>query len=119
MPACTERFTVYDARPDTTYVTRVMPAAAAAAATIGPHDGQTRAGELIVTRVDRLGVHGYAEDPHGRRAHLYPGDVVAGAYGTRYGTVAPEPAHPVTPSGMSYDAPDPARRSESSDTSGD
>lgn len=107
MPACRERFTVYGARLKWTYVTRVMPAAAAAAAAIGPHDGPARVGELIVTRVDRLGVHGHMEDPHGRRVHLYAGDLVADAYGNRYATdfyegYLPEGArtHLLTPGGL-------------------
>jgi hypothetical protein len=69
-----------------TYVTRTMPAAAAAATTIGPHDGPARAGDLIVARVDRIGAHDHAEDPAGRRVRLYPGDLVVGAYGNRYAT---------------------------------
>jgi hypothetical protein len=43
-------------------------------------------GDLIVAKVDRLGVHRHVEDPHGRRVRLYPGDLVAGAYGNRYAT---------------------------------
>jgi hypothetical protein len=73
-------------RPKWTYVTRIMPTAAAAAATIGPHDGPARAGDLIVAKVERLGTHDHVEDPHGRRARLYRGDLVIGAYGNRYAT---------------------------------
>jgi hypothetical protein len=86
MIACRERFTVFGARPKWTYVTRILPTAAAAGATIGPHDGPARAGDLVVARVGRLGIHGHVEDPHGRRVRLYPGDLVAGAYGNRYAT---------------------------------
>jgi hypothetical protein len=86
MIACRERFTVFGACPKWTYVTRIMPTAAAAGATIGPHDGPARAGDLVVARVGRLGIHGHVEDPHGRRVRLYPGDLVAGAYGNRYAT---------------------------------
>jgi hypothetical protein len=69
-----------------TYVTRTLPPAAAAATTIGPHDGAPRAGEFIVAKVERLGTHDHVEDPHGRRVRLYPGDLVIGAYGNRYAT---------------------------------
>jgi hypothetical protein len=36
--------------------------------------------------VIRIGAHEFLEDPQGRRARLYPGDVVVGAYGNRYAT---------------------------------
>jgi hypothetical protein len=78
--------TVSSVRPKWTYVTRTVPAAAAAATTIGPHDGPARAGDLVVARVERLGAHDHAEDPQGRRVRLYPGDLVVGAYGNRYAT---------------------------------
>jgi hypothetical protein len=69
-----------------TYVTRIMPADAASTATIGPHGGPARAGDLIVARVERLGTHDHTEDRHGRRVRLYPGDLLVGAYGNRYAT---------------------------------
>jgi hypothetical protein len=69
-----------------TYVTRTLPADAAGTATIGPHEGPARAGDLIVAKVERLGTHDHAEDRHGRRVRLYPGDLVVGAYGNRYAT---------------------------------
>jgi hypothetical protein len=69
-----------------TYVTHPMPAARAVAATIGPHDGPARAGDLVVAKVEHLGTHDHVEDPHGRRVRLYPGDLVIGAYGNRYAT---------------------------------
>jgi hypothetical protein len=77
---------VFGVRPKWTYLTRTMPAAAAAATTIGPHDGLARAGDLIAAKVERLGTHDHVEDPHGRRARLYLGDLVIGAYGNRYAT---------------------------------
>jgi hypothetical protein len=86
MIAGRERSTVFGVRPKWTYVTRTMPAAAAAATTIGPHDGPARAGDLVVAKVERLGTHDHVEDPHGRRVRLYPGDLVVGAYGNRYAT---------------------------------
>ena len=45
-----------------------------------------RLGDCVVARVGRVGVHEFLEDPCGRRARLYPGDVVVGAYGNRYAT---------------------------------
>jgi hypothetical protein len=86
MTARRERSTVFGVRPKWTYLTRTMPAAAAAATTIGPHDGPARAGDLIAAKVERLGTHDHVEDPHGRRVRLYPGDLVIGAYGNRYAT---------------------------------
>lgn len=77
---------MFGARPKWTYVTRTMPPAAAAACTIGPHDGPAGAGEFIVAKVERLGTHGHVENPQGRRVRLYPGDLVIGAYGNRYAT---------------------------------
>jgi hypothetical protein len=86
MTARRERSTVFGVRPKWTYLTRPVPAAAAAATTIGPHDGPARAGDLIAARIERLGTHDHVEDPHGRRVRLYPGDLVIGAYGNRYAT---------------------------------
>jgi len=77
---------VFRVCPKWTYVTRTLPSAAAAATTIGPHDGRAQAGEFVVARVGRLGAHDHAEDPNGRRVRLYPGDLVIGAYGNRYAT---------------------------------
>jgi hypothetical protein len=73
-------------RPKWTYMTHTMPAAAAAAATIGPHAGPARAGDLIAARIERIGTHDHVEDAHGRRVRLYRGDLVIGAYGNRYAT---------------------------------
>jgi hypothetical protein len=63
-----------------------MPSAATGAATIGPHDGPARAGDLVVAKAVHLGAHDHAEDRQGRRVRLYPGDLVVGAYGNRYAT---------------------------------
>jgi hypothetical protein len=86
MITCRKGLTVFGVRPKWTYVTRTMPAAAAAAITIGPHDGCAHAGDLIVAKVEHIGTHDHVEDPHGRRVRLYPGDLVYGAYGNRYAT---------------------------------
>ena len=86
MITCRKGLTVFGVRPNWTYVTRTMPAAAAAAITIGPHDGCAHAGDLIVAKVEHIGTHDHVEDPHGRRVRLYPGDLVVGAYGNRYAT---------------------------------
>jgi hypothetical protein len=90
MIACGGKATVSGVRAKWTYVTHTAPAAIAAAATIGPHDGPAQAGDLIVAKVERLGTHDHVEDPHGRRVLLYPGDLVIGAYGNRYATEAYE-----------------------------
>jgi hypothetical protein len=81
-----EEIAVSGACPKWTYVTHTMSAGAAAAATIGPHDGPASAGDLVVAEVERLGTHDHIEDPHGRRVRLYRGDLVIGAYGNRYAT---------------------------------
>jgi hypothetical protein len=77
---------VFGVRLKWTYVTHTMPAAAAAAVTIGPHDGPARAGDLVVAEVERLGTHDHVEDPHGSRVRLDPGDLVVGVCGGRYAT---------------------------------
>jgi hypothetical protein len=45
-----------------------------------------RLGDLVVATVTRIGEHEFLEDVHGRRARMYPGDVLVGAYGNRYAT---------------------------------
>jgi hypothetical protein len=67
-----------------TYVTRTVPENTRLS--LGPQVGPRRAGDLIVARVVKLGAHEHAEDRHGRRMRLYPGDLVVGAYGNRYAT---------------------------------
>lgn len=47
-------------------------------------DGRPRAGDLVLARVSEIGQHGRLENPHGRRAQLYPGDEIIVAYGLRY-----------------------------------
>ena len=47
---------------------------------------QPTQGDLVVARVELLGQHRALEDRHGRRVRLYVGDLVAGAYGSRYAT---------------------------------
>ncbi len=75
---------IRDARVKWTYVTRTIPERGRAS--IGPHAGRPRAGDLVVARVGRIGEHGAAEDPYGRRMRLYQGDLLVGAYGNRYAT---------------------------------
>jgi hypothetical protein len=41
---------------------------------------------VVAAEVSTLGELGFLEDVHGRRARLYPDDVVLGAYGNRYAT---------------------------------
>jgi hypothetical protein len=45
-----------------------------------------RLGDLVASSVTFVGEHDSLEDVHGRRARLYPGDIVVGAYGNRYAT---------------------------------
>jgi hypothetical protein len=47
---------------------------------------QPRPGDVVAAEVTGLGELEFLEDVHGRRARLYPGDVVLGAYGNRYAT---------------------------------
>ncbi|WP_346279081.1 DUF1611 domain-containing protein [Pseudonocardia sp.] len=47
---------------------------------------QPRLGDVVAAEVIGLGELEFLEDVHGRRARLYPGDVVLGAYGKRYAT---------------------------------
>lgn len=55
-------------------------------ATLGGFVRQPRLGDLVVTKVTSVGEHDCLEDVHGRRARLYPGDIVVGACGNRYAT---------------------------------
>jgi hypothetical protein len=43
-------------------------------------------GDLVICSVTSVGAHDSLENAHGRRARLYPGDIVVGAYGNRYAT---------------------------------
>ncbi len=49
-------------------------------------DREPRLGDLVLARVMEVGAHDHVENTHGRRTRLYPGDVVAGAFGNRYAT---------------------------------
>jgi hypothetical protein len=53
---------------------------------VGPVARDPLSGDLVVSRVVRLGVHDHVEDRVGRRMRLFPGDLVVGAYGNRYAT---------------------------------
>lgn len=66
------------------YVTRIIPEGTQLS--VVNRDKQPERGDLIVARVSVLGVHNHIEDPHGRRARLFDGDLIAGAYGDRYAT---------------------------------
>lgn len=52
------------------------------------------AGDLVLARVMEIGQHARLENPHGRRAQLYPGDEIIVAYGARY---APDQFEAVVP----------------------
>ncbi len=54
--------------------------------TLGSLDREPRLGDLVGARVVSVGAHDHLEDTHGRQVRLYPGDVVAGAFGNRYAT---------------------------------
>ena len=56
------------------------------AVTIAKARRQPAQGDLVVARVETVSQHHCLEDPHGRRARLYAGDLVVGAYGGRYAT---------------------------------
>ena len=47
---------------------------------------EPRLGDLVVSTVASVGAHDSLENVDGRRVHLYPGDIVVGAYGNRYAT---------------------------------
>jgi hypothetical protein len=66
------------------YVTRTMPDGLATL--VAPAVRDPRPGDLVVSRVTRIGVHDHAEDRVGRHMRLFPGDLVVGAYGNRYAT---------------------------------
>jgi hypothetical protein len=53
---------------------------------LGSVNGEPRLGDLVAARVVSLGAHDHLEDIHGRRVHLYQGDMVVGGYGNRYAT---------------------------------
>lgn len=52
------------------------------------------AGDLLLARIESIGLHGRLESPHGRRCRLYPGDEIVVAYGARY---APDQFEAVVP----------------------
>lgn len=66
------------------YVTRSVTDRGAAR--LGSFDREPQLGDLVAARVVDVGAHGSLENVHGRRVHLYPGDVVVGACGNRYAT---------------------------------
>jgi hypothetical protein len=66
------------------YVTRGV--SGRAGLSIGEVVDAAELGVFVVAQVVSVGVHEFLEDPHGRRARLYPGDLVVGAYGNRYAT---------------------------------
>jgi hypothetical protein len=52
------------------------------------------AGDLVLARVESIGLHGRLESPEGRRCRLYVGDEIIVAYGARY---APDQFEAVLP----------------------
>ena len=47
-------------------------------------EATTKAGDLVLARVDALGHHANLQLPKGRRRRLFPGDTIVVAYGNRY-----------------------------------
>lgn len=68
------------------YVTRTLPTALRDDFDIVAQVASPQPGDLVLARVEHVGVHGHLEDVHGRRVVLYPGDLVVGALGNRYAT---------------------------------
>ncbi|MFN3727877.1 MAG: DUF1611 domain-containing protein [Allosphingosinicella sp.] len=60
-------------------------------------DCAPRAGDLLLARIESIGLHGRLESPHGRRCRLYPGDEIVVAYGARY---APDQFEAVVPENL-------------------
>lgn len=60
-------------------------------------DCPPRAGDLLLARIESLGLHGRLESPQGRRCRLYPGDEIVVAYGARY---APDQFEAVVPENL-------------------
>ena len=54
--------------------------------TIGDSIEAPKLGDFVVARVSQLGEHEFLEDVYGRRARLFPGDLIVGAFGNRYAT---------------------------------
>lgn len=55
---------------------------------------EPQAGDLVLARVESIGLHGKLESPEGRRCKIYPGDEIIVAYGARY---APDQFEAVVP----------------------
>ncbi|GAA2502324.1 DUF1611 domain-containing protein [Terrabacter carboxydivorans] len=68
------------------YVTRPVTSVLTADFDARPWTADPTLGDLVLARVENVGVHGHLEDVHGRRVVLYPGDLVVGALGNRYAT---------------------------------
>ncbi|WP_374969705.1 DUF1611 domain-containing protein [Terrabacter sp. BE26] len=68
------------------YVTRPVSTALTTELNAGAWSADPKLGDLVLARVEKIGVHRHLEDVHGRRVVLYPGDLVVGALGNRYAT---------------------------------
>lgn len=64
------------------FTTRRVPPGAARSV-LPPHD-RPRVGDLVLARVDALGMHANLQLVNGRRRHLFVGDEIVVAYGNRY-----------------------------------
>lgn len=84
MPSTFDLSTFGPGVPKLALVTHVVPPERIRRAAIVP--GAPEAGDLVAGQVLRLGKHTVIEGRESRRAALFPGDVVVGAYGHRYAT---------------------------------
>lgn len=53
-----------------------------------PERARPEAGTFVVARVESVRRHQHLENAHGRRCRIFPGDLIVGAYGSRYATDA-------------------------------
>src|SRR5437588_2111454 len=67
-----------------TAVTRLVPSSLECS--LSPPTLPPRPGQLVAARVEQIVAHDHVEDRVGRRARIFPGDLVVGAYGNRYAT---------------------------------
>lgn len=88
------------------FTTRRVPQGVATS--ILPAEGAPRVGDLVMVRVDALGMHANLQLVNGRRRHMFVGDEIVVAYGHRYASnqfeaVVPEtmgPCHLVAGGGI-------------------
>lgn len=84
MPSTFDLSTAGPGAPKLALVTHLVPGERIRRASALP--GDPEAGDLVAGQVLRLGKHTVVESRESRRAAIFPGDVVVGAYGHRYAT---------------------------------